>query len=125
MTDVRGPRPNRGAVHGDRPGGSRAGDPAQHGRRRLRPPPGLDSPSPPGRWARFSEDDASPWALKEAPTTPWARLPVPPRPVGPVLRRRRLPMGLEGGSDHPLGWTPRPPQAGGPGSPQMTPPHGP
>ena len=83
MTDVRGPRPSRGAVHGDRPGGSRAGDPAQHGRRRIRPPPGLDSPSPPGRWARFSEDDASPWALKEAPTTPWAGLPVPPRTGGP------------------------------------------
>ena len=79
----------------------------------------------PGRWARFSEEDASPWALKEAPTTPWAGLPVPPRPVGPVLRKRRLPMGLEGGSDHPLGRTPRPPQAGGPGSPKMTPPHGP
>ena len=58
-----------------------------HGpQRRLRPPPGLDSPSPQGRWARFSEEDASTWALKEAPTTPWAGLPVPPGPVGPVLR---------------------------------------
>ena len=50
--------------------------------------------------------------LQETPNTPWAGLPVPPRPVCPVLRRRRLPMGLKGFSDHPLGWTPRPPQAG-------------
>ena len=80
--------------------------------RRLRTPPGLDSPSPPGRCARFSEADGPPLALQETPNTPWAGLPVPPRPVCPVLRRRRLPMGLGGFSDHPLGWTPRPPQAG-------------
>ena len=51
----------------------------------LRPPPGLDSPSPPGRCARFSEADGPPLALKDAPTTPWAGLPVPPRPVRPVF----------------------------------------
>ena len=61
---------------------------APHGPcRRFRPPPGLGSPSPPGRCARLLADDASPWALQEAPTTPWPGLPVPPRPVRPVLRR--------------------------------------
>ena len=53
--------------------------------RRLRTPPGQDSPSPPGRCARFSEDDGPPLALQEAPNTPWAGLPVPPRSVRPVL----------------------------------------
>ena len=55
--------------------------------RRLRTPPGLGSPSPPGRCARFSEDDGPPLALQKAPNTTWAGLPVPPRPVRPVLRR--------------------------------------
>ena len=53
--------------------------------RRLRTPPGQDSPSPPGRCARFSEEDGPPLALQETPNTPWAGLPVPPRPVRPVL----------------------------------------
>ena len=90
-----------------------------------RPPPGLDSPSPPrpvrpdlggwwppiglegcpdqpldwaprpppGRCARFVEGDGSPWALKNAPTTPWAGPPSPPRQVYPVIGgvRRRAP----------------------------------
>ena len=46
----------------------------------------LDSPSPPGRCARLLEEDGSAWALQKAPNTPWAGLPVPPRPVRPVLR---------------------------------------
>ena len=62
--------------------------------RRLRTPPGQDSPSPPGRCARFSEED------------------------GP-------PLALAGGSDHPLGWTPRPPQAGAPGYWKLMAPHEP
>ena len=53
--------------------------------RRLRTPPGQDSPSPPGRCARFSEEDGPPLAWQETPNTPWAGLPVPPGPVRPVL----------------------------------------
>ena len=84
--------------------------------RRLRTPPRQNSPSPPGRCARFSEDIGPPLAWQEAPNTPWAGLPVPPGPVRPVLQRRWPPIGLAGDSEHPLGWTPRPPQAGAPGS---------
>ena len=59
----------------------------------------------------------------ETPNTPWAGLPVPPRPVRPVPYRRWPPLGLAGDSEHPLGRTPRPPQAGAPGSLQkMAPP---
>ena len=95
-----------------------------HGPKRiLRPPPGLDSPSPPGRCARFLDDAAFPWALKDTPTTPWAGLPVPPRPVCPVLGRCCLPIGPEGYSDHPLGRTPRPSYPGVPGSWTMMLPH--
>ena len=57
-----------------------------------------------------------PRVLPEGLNTPWAGLPIPPRPVRPVLRRYWPPTGLAGGSQHPLGWTPRPPQAGAPGS---------
>ena len=74
------PRPSKAGV----PGSRRMMPP--HGPRRIpRPPPGLDSPSPQGRCARFSKDDASPWAMKDTPTTTWAGLPAPPRPVCPVL----------------------------------------
>ena len=84
--------------------------------RRLQTPPGLGSPSPPGRCARFSEADGPPLALQEARNTPWAGLPVPPRQVRPGLCRWWPLVGLAGGSRHPLGWTPRPPRAGVPGS---------
>ena len=97
--------------------------------RTLRPPPGQDSPSPeagvPG--------STPPQALQDAPTTPWAGLPVPPgrcarfylptspaghsdHPLGrtphPPSPRARLsiPAGPAGNSDHPLGWTPHPPR---------------
>ena len=93
--------------------------------RRLRTPPGLGSPSPPGRCARFSEADGPPLALQETPNTPWAGLPVPPRPVRPVLWSRWSPIGLTGDSEHPLGWAPRPPQAGAPGSLKQMAPHWP
>ena len=63
--------------------------------RRLRTPPGQDSPSPPGRCARFSEDD------------------------GPPL------FGLAGDSERPLGRTPRPPWAGAPGPLRKMAPHWP
>ena len=74
--------------------------------RKLRPPPGLDSPSPqagvPGC--------PSPQTLQETLTTPWAGLPIPPgrcarfyAPTGPARR-----------SDHPLGRTPHPPRPVGP-----------
>ena len=49
-------------------------------------PPGQDSPSPPGRCARFSEDDGPPLlAWQETPNTPWVGLTVPPGPVRPAL----------------------------------------
>ena len=57
--------------------------------------------------------------------------PTPPHPTPnhptphPVLRRWRLPMGPTGYSDHPLGGTPRPPQAGAPGSWKKMAPHRP
>ena len=76
----------------------------------LRPPRGLDSPSPPGRCARFLDNAASPWARKDTPTTPWAGLPVPPRAGCPVLGHSCLPMGPGGYSAHTLGWTPCPPR---------------
>ena len=40
--------------------------------RRLRTPPGQDSPSPPGRCARFPEEEDPPLAWQETPNTPWA-----------------------------------------------------
>ena len=52
---------------------------------RLRTPPGQDSPSPPGRCARFSKEDGPPLAWQQTPNTSWAGLPVPPGPVRPVL----------------------------------------
>ena len=64
-------------------------------------------------------------ALKDTPTTPWAGLTVAPRPVCPVLGKRCLPIGPDGYSDHPLGWTPCLPQARVPGSWKMMPPQGP
>ena len=70
--------------------------------RKLRLPPGLDSPSPqagvPGA--------TSLQALQEALTTPWAGLRIPPG------RWARLsnPAGPAGNSDHPLGWTGHPPR---------------
>ena len=103
MTDVRGPRPSRdgpplalqetpNTPWGWAPRPPQAGAPgslkqmAPHWPyRRLRTPPGLGSPSPPGRCARFSKEDGPPLAWQETPNTPWAGLPVPPRPVRPVL----------------------------------------
>ena len=80
--------------------------------RRLRTPPGQDSPSPPGRCARFSEEDGPPLALQETPNTPWAGLPIPPGRWAPFVhpgrpcRKLRPPPGLGSPS----------PQAGVPGS---------
>ena len=76
----RTPRPPRAGA----PGSLKKMAPHWPGRR-LRMPPGQDSPSPPGRCARFSEEDGPPLAWQETPNTPWAGLPVPPGPVRPVL----------------------------------------
>ena len=84
--------------------------------RRLQTPPGLGSPSPQAGAPGSLQMVAPRGPCRRFRTPPWAGLPVPPRPVCPVLRRCRLPMGPAGYSDHPLGWTPRPPQAGVPGS---------
>ena len=72
--------------------------PVVHPRRRcrkLRPPPALDSPSPkagvPG--------STSSQALQDAPTTPWAGLPIPPGRWAQLS----IPAGPAGNSDHPLG----------------------
>ena len=116
----RTPRPPRPVA----PGSLKKMAPRRPGRR-LRPPPGQDSPSPLGRFARFSEDIGPPLAWQEAPNTPWAGLIVPPRPVRPVLRRRWPPVGLAGGSEHPLGRHLCPPQASAPGSPKIMAPHWP
>ena len=82
----RPPRPVGPVVHSRRPC------------RKLRPPPGLDSPSPqagvPG--------STPPQALQDAPTTPWAGLPIPPGRCA----RFYAPTGPAGRSDHPLGRTP-------------------
>ena len=70
--------------------------------RKLRPPPGLDSPSSqagvPG--------STPPQALQETPTTPWAGLPVPPGRCA----RFYLPAGPKGHSNRRLGRTVRPPR---------------
>ena len=102
--------PTGPAGHSDHPLGRtphppRPEGPVVHPRspcRKLRPPPGLDSPSPqagvPG--------STSPQALQDAPTTPWAGLPIHPG------RRAQLsiPAAPAGNSDHPLGWNPHPPR---------------
>ena len=102
--------PTGPAMHSDHPLGwtphpPRPVGPVVHPRRpcrKLRPPPGLDSPSPqagvPG--------STSPQALQDAPTTPWAGLPIPPG----RWARLSIPAGPAGNSDHPLGWTPHPPR---------------
>ena len=102
------------AGHSDRPLGRtphppRSVGPVVHPRRpcrKLRPPPGLDTPSPqagvPG--------STSPQALQDTPTTPWAGLPIPPGRCA----RFYVPTGPAGHSDHPLGRTPRPPRPVGP-----------
>ena len=64
-------------------------------------------------------------ALKDTRTTPSAGLPVPPGQCAWFLEDDAPPKGPKGYSNHPLGYTPRPPQAGVPGSWKMMPPHGP
>ena len=80
--------------------------------RRLRTPPGEDSPSPPERCARFSEEDGPPLPLQDAPTTPWAGLPIPPGRWAPFVHPRRPCRKLR----PPPGLGSPSPQAGVPGS---------
>ena len=70
--------------------------------RKLRPPPGRDSPSPQaGR-----PGSTSPQALQDAPTTPGQDSPSPQG----RWARLSIPAGPAGNSDHPLGRTPHPPR---------------
>ena len=91
----RPPRPVGPVVHPRRPC------------RKLRPPPGLDSPSPqagvPG--------STSPRALQDTPTTPWAGLPTAPRQSGSALQELRCPLPPGSGAEHCRSSTAHCPQA--------------
>ena len=99
--------PAGGSDHplGRTPHPTRPVGPVVHPRRpcgKLRPPAWLDSPSPQAGVPRSTP----PQALQDAPTTPWAGLPVRPGRCA----RLSIPAGPARNSDHPLGWTPHPPR---------------
>ena len=65
------------------------------------------------------------WPGRRLRTPPGQDSPSPPGRCARFSAEDGPPLALAGGSDHPLGWTPRPPRAGAPGYWKMMAPHGP